>query len=487
MKISKILQRSTMCLALFAVVVFGFAACGGLGKLSDNPATTDTVYGNGGIAVQKGDYLYFTNGYIDTSDVGTTNEYGKVEQSAIYRVKLNQGKVTEKNVEYDDEGVKKTDKKQELNDLEIIVPKVAGFEYSNLFIFGDYIYYTTPNHLKDGDLKVMSSYLHFYRARLDRSGGIDLIYDSKAENTKVTMTMYQIGDTVYQLVKDDTKVVLTTIKGNSREQKVLTEKATSVAMPKYTNSTDIVATIDHKIYFTETLENEANSSVTGTVLKAFDLNTKETATILSEENATYSIKGTSGEYLYYTKEISANPSQAPYVYALDNTLSASSETQISALPVSTSDSYTSKISSYTLVASEYAKSICYYDGTNTYFKQANEAPIKIASSDVISKLVSIQGDKLYYIADSTLKSINYTTANSEASTMVPSANTPKSDIVNNFDVGNNMIFYFVKYNEHYYMHYANYSVTDEDGSTPYYHFIGKLLEADYLETDAKNE
>ncbi len=485
MKISKILQRCTMCLALFSVVVFGFSACGGLGKLSDNPTATDTVYGNGGIAVQKGDYLYFTNGYIDTSSVGSTNEYGKVEQSAIYRVKLNQGKVTEKNIEYDDEGVKKTDNKQELNDLEIIVPKVAGFEYSNLYIFGDYIYYTTPNHLKDGDLNVMSSYLHFYRARLDRSGGIDLIYDSKSENTNVTVTMYQIGDTVYQLIKDDARVVLTTIKGNSREQKVLTEDATSVAMPKYANSTDIVANIDHKIYFTEALTNEANSSVTGTILKAYDISSKETTTILSEENATYSIKGTSGEYLYYTKEISANPGQAPYVYALDNLLK--NETKISALPVSTSDSYTSKISSYTLVSGENAKSICYYDGTNTYFKQANQSPIKIASSDVVSKLVSIQGDKLYYIADSTLKCINYKTENSEISTVVPSADTPKTDIVNNFDVGNNMIFYFVKYSENYYMHYANYSATDEEGNTPYYHFIGKLLEADYLSTDDENE
>ena len=485
MTISKIFQKSTLCLAVFAIVVFGFAACGGLSRLTDNPAQTDAVYGNGGIAVQKGDYLYFTNGYIDTSAVGDTNEYGNIDVSAIYRVKLTNGKVVEKNVELDKDGNKVVDKKQELNDIEIVVPKVAGFEYSNLFIFGDYIYYTTPNHLKDGNLDVMSSYLNFYRAKLDRSGGIDLLYTTENENTNVSVTMYQIGNNVYHLVKDGSKVVLTTINGNSRNQTVLSENATSVAMPKYANSTDVVASIDNKIYFTESLSTEDNSGLNGTALKTYDLATKQTSTVFSREGETYTIKGTSSEYLYYTKEISANPGQLPLIYALDNTLTV--ETEISSVPVTTSEDATSKISSYALVSSEYAKSIVYYDGTNSYFKTANKNAIKIASSDVVSNLVSIEGDKLYYMADSTLKCLVYTSSDNTSTTMIPASDTPKADAVANFDVSGDMVFYFVKYNENYYMHYANYGATDDEGNKPYSHFIGKLQPADYLDEETEEE
>ena len=53
----------------------------------------------------------------------------------------------------------------------------------------EYIYYSTPNNLKDRKGEVQSTHLHFYRARLDRAGGNDLLYSTDAENTEVSVTM----------------------------------------------------------------------------------------------------------------------------------------------------------------------------------------------------------------------------------------------------------------------------------------------------------
>ena len=155
--LSKTILKIGLAFAMILVVTLCFSACGGLGRFNDNPDANAVVYGNGGLAVQKGEYLYFVNGYINTADVGETNNYGDIDQSAIYRVKLTGGKVVETNVEYDEDGNLKVDKTQAINDVDIIVPKVAGFEYSDLYIFGDYLYYTTPNNKKDNSGNILTS------------------------------------------------------------------------------------------------------------------------------------------------------------------------------------------------------------------------------------------------------------------------------------------------------------------------------------------
>ena len=89
--LSKTILKIGLAVMMLLVITFCFSACGGLGRFDDNPNADDVVYGNGGLTVQKGDYLYFVNGYIDTSSVGETNNYGDIDQSAIYRVKLTDG------------------------------------------------------------------------------------------------------------------------------------------------------------------------------------------------------------------------------------------------------------------------------------------------------------------------------------------------------------------------------------------------------------
>ena len=475
MTISKSIKMTALCLLMLLVVVFGFAACGGLTRLTDGPNANDVVTGNGGLAVQKGDYLYFTNGYINTADVGTTNEYGNVDVSAIYRVKLTDGKVIEKNVEYKDDGSKKVDKTQALNDIEIIVPKVAGFEYSDLYIFGDYIYFATPNHLKDREQNVLSTHLNYYRARLDRSGNIEQLYSTLAENTAVTMTMYQVGDTVYQVILDDSTLVVVSIGADNRiVTTTVSEEANDASMPKYSNSNDTVYAIDNKIYYTENMQDNK----TGTILKAYDLATKESTVIYNNEGETYEIIGTRGNYLYFTLTTAANPGHTARIYAASND-NFSNKIEISAIPVSDND-----ITAYSLVSPENALSIIYTDGTNTYFKRFNEGAIVIANSNILANIVEVQGDTIYYIANSTLNSLVYTSAGNTANTMVPSSDTPKADIAKNFDVDGSKVFYFVQYANNYYMHYADYSIVDLDtNETPYSHFIGSLIEDDYLNVD----
>lgn len=477
MSISKILNntffRFACVLTIIASVALLFAGCG-LGKLADGPDASDDVSGNGSLAVTKGDYLYFVNGYKGVADVADSNHYGNVEQSAIYRVKLDaEGKVTE-DTKYDEEGEEIFDKTQSLKNLEILVPKVAGFEYTKLYIFGDFLYYSTPNHLRDKSGEIMSKYINIYRVRLDRAGENDLMYSSDSENSSVKWSMHQIGDVAYMTILDGEKLVVVSqdlLTGGTSLKVVAEEHITTSTLPTYSNSTDTVSDLDKKIYFTE----ENHDDATTVVLKSFDLATQDIADVFTSKGEQYEIKGSCGENLYYTKTVSNQPGFSAKIYATD--FSKNSTEQIS------SQSYGSSadIRSYALSGQTGEASIFYSDGTNSYYKLAGNTAVKFLTSDIVSKIVKVQGWYVYYLDNSSLYRVKFNQENTSGEAMIPSGVTPKGDIVNNFSVDGDNVYFFVKYTDNYYMHYVDYGTTvSEIDQSAYTHFIGKLLEADYV-------
>ena len=132
-------------------------ACGTKG-LNDNPATNAPVSGNGGFAVVKGDYLYYTNGYDDdykTNYASTSdNKFGSVTFGAIYRTKLSNGQVV-----YNDDGT--------LKSSELVVSKLVGYEQGGFYIFGDYIYYATPLMEKTSDGTLRNNWINFCRIKIE--------------------------------------------------------------------------------------------------------------------------------------------------------------------------------------------------------------------------------------------------------------------------------------------------------------------------------
>ncbi len=85
------------------------------------------------------------------------------------------------------------------------------------------------------------------------------------------------------------------------------------------------------------------------------------------------------------------------------------------------------------------------------------------------------------MSDSSLYRVDFTKADQTGTAMIPSGVTAKGDIVNNFSVDGDKIYFFVKYTNNYYLHYANYgATTSEIDQSVYTHFVGKLLEEDYV-------
>ncbi|MCQ2602486.1 MAG: hypothetical protein MJ193_01020, partial [Clostridia bacterium] len=150
--IALVLTVAVLATVLVACNKYEWASIGG----GDANAAT---LSNGGYYVEQGNYAYFINGY----DAGTTgddgivqdvdNSWGKPVKNAIVRVNINADGT------YDNASAK------------VVVPKQIYNEYKEggFAIFGEWIYYATPNNDKDKNGKASTTHTDFMRTKIDGS------------------------------------------------------------------------------------------------------------------------------------------------------------------------------------------------------------------------------------------------------------------------------------------------------------------------------
>lgn len=196
-KFTKIL----ICLMLF-VFSFGFVACGDdrtpKEKAFTYPVLGDAVYGNGGMAVRKGNYVYFVNGY-KTIPSSEHIQGGSYTHGALMLLKLN----ADGSIVTDENGLVKDDYYITMSD------KLCGFEASNLFIAGNYLYFTSPCQEDEGgegagiDPVWAKDRVEFYRIKLDKTSDVEKLYQaevnlfSDAERTKSNLQVKYYADNLY--------------------------------------------------------------------------------------------------------------------------------------------------------------------------------------------------------------------------------------------------------------------------------------------------
>ena len=149
---------TTLCLIFSLVFAFSSFGCG----KSDWKVgyTKGTVASNGGFAVEiqvanDESYTYFINGVGDST---ANNEFGTPVKGSLVRVKTSELK-----------------NGADAASAEVVVPKLlvssfygsdVGYQ-SGLTIFGDYVYYGTPNTEKDKTGNVLNSQIVFQKTKLD--------------------------------------------------------------------------------------------------------------------------------------------------------------------------------------------------------------------------------------------------------------------------------------------------------------------------------
>lgn len=146
--------------------LFAVTACDGVykGDALEGDIFKGEPVSNGGFAVEKGDYIYYINGkQSNTAD----NTFGKVETGAIMRISTDDIKA------------------RNYANTQTVVPEIvhSGNYNGGLFIYGDYVYYSTPSTEKNSDGEIQNSTVLFKRAKLDGTEVMKGYYAKYTDNT----------------------------------------------------------------------------------------------------------------------------------------------------------------------------------------------------------------------------------------------------------------------------------------------------------------
>ncbi len=479
---AKWIKNLIMSFCLVGLAVISFAGCASnLSTFKDNPQKDDVVIGNGTLAVTKGDYLYFANGFVSYSEVSDNNFDGKITYSGLYRIKLENGHPVEVEPEKDEDGNEIFDGSNALENIDVLAKKVVGFEYVGLYILGDYLYYASPCNEKNGAMEVESSRVDFFRIKLDRSKSSEWIYTTKSAGSEVKYNAFESNGTTYITILDGKTLIATKYDAkNNKSSKVVSEEVTSVAFCSYNTSASAVADFSKTLYYTRDYkEGDGESFASGNVLCKFSLDKVENYDKVYISSDTITLKKASSEKIYYEKKISTNQSSSTSLYAVAN------ESEIG----TTKEEYVhSSYGDFMLVSSGNAMIV--NDSTNKEIAVVDNNGNYTKIDSVTGTIIATSGNYVYYTDDSNnaIKRADFTKfANFKEGEETPTCETlvdsnVKTGSSNYVSVCGEKIFYLKnseKESGHYYLNMIDVGSVDAETSKYYEHFVGVLETEDY--------
>ena len=457
------------CLIMFLSILTG---CGSKG-LQGGPLAEDTVYGNGGLVVRKGEYIYFANSYSTESISENDNKYGSETLAAIYRAKLNAN------------GTVDTDEDGNVKDVEILAKQIAGFTNGGIYIFGDYIYYATPKTLKVksdiGTSELLEGLISFERIKLNGTGhktlysinslGQDLKYSFNLVGNNVCLTVLNNGEL--------SNVLIDVKKAAKKSTETLATDVASVVFPNVENiSKDYtVSDFDSYAYFTQTMTVE-NGGYNGTRLSKVKLDGSSDVEPL-EDNTAKTLVSVKNDRLYYTESS-----------LLYSTQDFTNKTQYSANNITEYIINTDDNGTDMGIVAKLGNTIVYYRGLNDY------TPLYDAKDGETITLLYIEDNRIYYSISNALYSkeiykSKYAENEREVSGHVHGTNvnltTAETTV---FDYDKNYMFFYNTVEDSNalfsYMHFVKHFAVNEEGKT-FEQFIGVLDSTDIKEDEETEE
>ena len=212
------LKKLRKILPVLLILVLAFAALAGCSGNYTSPALSGDISGsvssNGGFVVQKGEYVYFINGVGDQS---ADNTYGNAVKGSLQCISV-------------------TDLAAgNYSATETVVPLLlVSQDYtSGVYIYGDTVYYATPNVIKNMDGEVDTSYLDFKSSKLDGSETMRDYYVQVSDSSTVYRYVQEpeSGD-VYLVYVDSTKTEIHSYNTATGENTTLVKGYASYVMPR---------------------------------------------------------------------------------------------------------------------------------------------------------------------------------------------------------------------------------------------------------------
>ena len=252
-------------------------------------------------------YVYFANTFVDyTTLTGNVNTENTVEHNSLNRVKTNEyGHVTK-------------DKDDVIENTEVVYSKISGFNNSNMFVVGNYMYYTSPNAHKDKNGNDLFDKTTLFRMKLDGTSNTEVFSTQTSQGKFYLVT----GQTNYLLILDNNKILKLEIGETVGQVEELATDVLDTVFPKEYGALNT-------IYYTKDINAQDKAvGLTGNLLYKLDLATgtstptgkpqAHTLTFVAyENNVLYYKKAINKEVLYYSNTLQngfeASEKQLTYV------------------------------------------------------------------------------------------------------------------------------------------------------------------------------
>ena len=284
-KFTKIL----ICL-LLCVVSLAFVACD---KRTDKekaftyPSKEDVVQGNGGMAVQKGNYLYYVNGFVGVEDEENERN-ANFTHGALMLMKLD----ANGNIVTNEDNLLKDDYYITMSS------RLSGFEATNLYVSGDYLYFTAVCQEDEGGESSgtwAKNRVDFLRIKLDKTSKVERVYVSQTKYSEVDFDYYTYNDNTFIVVYENG----TYINEDEGKEKTIVRvdcNAKKSTVVKENVSSAITNRGGDNIFFVE--QDSENSKYTLNKYNIFEH--KVTPYHVCEESVTLELVGDNYAYVTYT-------------------------------------------------------------------------------------------------------------------------------------------------------------------------------------------
>ncbi len=447
-KFTKIL----ICLIL-CVFTLSLVACG---KKDDfvYPSASSVTYGNGGLVVQKGDYLYFVNGYLSADDQTDKNASYSVGALVVAKLDENGNVILNESELMDDSYYR------------IMSDKLCGFEATNLFIYGDYLYFASPcQENESGDNEWAKQRVDFYRIKLDKSGKVERIYRSQVNNSNLEYSYYNVGSSVYLLAYEKN----TSLDNDSKSNILTCVKAGGDSVEVATNVNSVLLKDDNSYdSIVYSISDSTNSKY---------------------ELYKYNLAGNSSSKLYaFDSSVEVKEVTNGYIYI---TKTGRNEEELLRSPI---DSINFESICYSglydnvFISPDANVVIAVSDGKFEFYlyQDSNPSLITVEDSDASSlTFVGFNNGSLIYIDSSkNIKSISYAEVLGSKTPEVVTIATLSSDADTTYlDMDDTYIYFYQTVGSNKYLH----RIQINNANSPEAEMLGIYLEADIPETEESEE
>ena len=495
-----------ICSVLAAALLF--SACAYRNDRLTGQDTDYAVLGNGGQAVQYGDYVYFINGTVAgfADAEGTENKWGEVEKGGIYRVKLQYGATKTYNGKTDGdflfvEGVGRRDRYPAAADTELkvyernanlyatdpaaypvatvtgasfvegedevtrvdpstlerVVPKVisqigdGAKGVSGIYIYDGYIYYATPSNRPNKSGTIEYTLTEFYRTRVDGQG-TQRLYVSEEAVTQ--FSVYRYNGKTYLTAYEGSTLVSVEIDKKVRKTSRLEDDVTDVFFPRKSVYYAGVGedTMSDFVYYARALTKD-DTAVNG---NALEMRRPDLAELpdgnLMGANETYAPAGVSGNTLFYYVT-PQNGTKALYAQDYSRRFSGKGEYPAAKKVIGDADS----VSQLTVFAGSVSQGSIAYNGEPIALGvsggklckfQSEVLPVEI--TDMSGTILGLYNTVLYYTAGGSLYSLELVWGGGTVTADRITKLTDKAiSTENNFGLGvaGDMLFFLVSSSE----------------------------------------